>query len=115
MEKTNKEKDITLNDLLKYVKTNIKDRKFKYIAFFWFIISVQYIIGDSLQYNGYSINSLLDFIMKLIAIILLSIIFTTMHYCCIEIIKKIKQYRKEKKLYKNTEKKAKNKKAYIKI
>ena len=96
MEKTNKEKRVSLEDLLKYIKTTIKKREFKYIAFFWIIISIQFIIGSSLQYDGYSIKSPLDFIMKLIAIILLSIIFIMIHYCCIEIIKIVKQYNEEK-------------------
>lgn len=108
MKTTNKDKNVSLDDLLKYIKTTIKDRKFKYIAFFWFIISIQFIIGDSLQYSGYSINSPLDFIMKLIAIILLSIIFITIHYCCIEIIKKIKQCKKEKKIQHKNEKSEEN-------
>ena len=108
MKTANKDKNVSLDDLLKYIKTTIKDRKFKYIAFFWFIISIQFIIGDSLQYSGYSINSPLDFIMKLIAIILLSIIFITIHYCCIEIIKKIKQCKKEKKIQHKNEKSEEN-------
>ena len=44
MEKTNKEKRVSLEDLLKYIKTTIKKREFKYIAFFWIIISIQFII-----------------------------------------------------------------------
>ena len=108
MEKTNKEKIVSLEDLLKYIKTTIKKREFKYIAFFWIIISIQFIIGSSLQYDGYSIKSPLDFIMKLIAIILLSIIFIMIHYCCIEIIKIVKQYNEGKKLQHKNEKSEEN-------
>ena len=46
--------------------------------------------------------------MKLIAIILLSIIFIMIHYCCIEIIKIVKQYNEEKKLQHKNEKSEEN-------
>lgn len=72
----------------------IKDKKFKYIFIFWLVISIQFVIGANLQYKGYSIKDGKDFAISVIKIILLTIIFVVLHYCCLELknkIQKIKQ------------------------
>ena len=53
----------------------IKERKFKYICFFWLIISIQFVIGSNLQTKGYSICGFGDVIINLLKIIFLSVIF----------------------------------------
>lgn len=69
----------------------IKERKFKYICFFWFIISIQFIIGSNLQIKGYSINGIKDAIISLFKIIFLSTIFIVLHYSIIKLIEKVKK------------------------
>lgn len=72
----------------------IKERKFKYICFFWVIISIQFVIGGNLQTKGYSANSVLDLIINLLKIIGLSILFIVLYYCILEFLKKIKKNKK---------------------
>ena len=72
----------------------IKDKKFKYIFIFWLVISIQFVIGANLQNKGYSIKDGKDFAISVIKIILLTIIFVVLQYCCLELknkIQKIKQ------------------------
>ena len=73
------------------IKSIIKERKFKYIAFFWIIIAMQFVIGSNLQYKGYSIRNVADFITLLIQVLGLSLIFISIHYCILELYKKIKE------------------------
>lgn len=81
------------------MKEIIKERKFKYISFFWFIISIQFIIGNNLQTKGYSINSFTGFLLDLIKIIFLTIGLISIHYSIIEVIQIIKE--KEELIKKN--------------
>ena len=55
----NKEK---IKETTTKITKTLKERKFKYIAFFWIIIAIQFVIGSNLQYKGYSIRNVADFI-----------------------------------------------------
>lgn len=77
----------------------IRERKFKYISFFWIIISIQFVIGSNLQTKGYSINGISEFLISLLKIILFSIIFITLHYCVLDLYKKCKKDRKKEHTY----------------
>lgn len=80
------------------LKEIIKERKFKYILFFWNIISIQFVFGSNLQNTGHLFNNLSSFLIDIIKVILLSIIFISFHYCILELIKQIKDNKiKEKK------------------
>lgn len=75
---------------MKKLKKIIQERKFKYIAFFGLIISIQFIVGGNLQYKGYSVHTIKEFIIDVIKIIILWIILIAVHYCILFVIKKIK-------------------------
>ena len=79
----------------------IKERKFKYICFFWFIISVQFVIGSNLQVKGQSIGNFQDAMFSLFKIIFLSIIFIIIHYFVLELVEKIKNKNNNKNLVVN--------------
>lgn len=72
------------------LKEIIKEKKFKYISFFWIIISIQFVMGSNLQTKGFLITSFTDFLIDLIKIILFSIIFITLHYCITELYNRVK-------------------------
>lgn len=91
MEIINKEKILKLNT---YIKTNIKDKKFKYITFFWLIISTQFIIGNNLQTKGYSLKNSGDLAINLIKIILLSTLCIIINYYFLELYNKISKKQK---------------------
>lgn len=76
---------------MKEILEIIKERKFKYISFFWIIISIQFVIGNNLQTKGYLINDLPDFLISLLKIIFFSILFILLHYCILELSKKVKE------------------------
>lgn len=73
------------------LKMIIKERKFKYIYVFWFIIAAQFVIGHSLEVQGYSISNFSDFLIKSINIIILATSFTFIHYSILSIYNKIKK------------------------
>lgn len=83
----------------------IKERKFKYICFFWFIISIQFVIGSNLQNKGYSIRNMTDFIISLTQVLGLSLIFIVIHYYVLELYKKIKERQNKEKVNTNNENK----------
>lgn len=72
------------------IKEVVKERKFKFIVFFWIIISIQFIVGSNLQTNGHLPNNLKDVLMSLLKIILLSVVFIVLHYCILELFKRAK-------------------------
>ena len=82
----------------------IKERKFKYICFFWLIISIQFVIGSNLQTKGYSICGFGDVIINLLKIIFLSVIFVMLHYSIMQLIEKIKIEKEYDKKDKKNEK-----------
>lgn len=92
----NKEK---IKETTKKIKNIIKDRKFKYITFFWIIIAIQFVIGSNLQYKGYSIRNGKDLFIAIMQILWLSIIFVIANYSCLKLYNKIKekQYAKQDK------------------
>ena len=89
-------KYINREKAVKYIKENITDRKFKYITFFWIIIATQFVIGSNLQTKGYSIRNITELIIALGKIIGLSILFIIIHYCTLELYKKVKEKTKNK-------------------
>ena len=92
------------------IKGVIKERKFKFISFFWLLISIQFVVGGNLQTRGYSIGSFKENVISIIEIIVLSIIFIVLHYCFLILYNsyknsrtkndKIKEIPKENKLKK---------------
>lgn len=72
------------------IKAILSEKKFKYICFFWIIISLQFVIGSNLQDKGYSINNFNDLIISLLKVVLLSIIFIILHYSIMKFVKKLK-------------------------
>ena len=103
MKSTDKIKKIISN-----VKNVVKDRKFKYISFFWIIIAIQFVIGNNLQNKGYSIRNMTDFIISLVQVIGLSLIFIVIHYCALELYKKIKERLNKEEVNTNSENKNEN-------
>lgn len=93
---------------MKKLKEIIKERKFKYICFFWSIISIQFILGSNLQNTGHLFNSLSSFFIDILKFIVMSIIFIALHYCILELIKQINS--KKKKEQQEEIKESKNKK-----
>lgn len=101
MKFTNKEKEncVKKDRLQKnFIIEILKERKFKYICFFWSIISIQFVIGSNLQIKGYSINSLSTFIIDILKIVLISMIFIILHYLIKELFSKIIELNKNKKI-----------------
>ena len=92
------------------IKGVIKERKFKFISFFWLLISIQFVVGGNLQTRGYSIGSFKENVISIIEIIVLTIIFIALHYCFLILYNsyknsrtkndKIKEIPKENKLKK---------------
>lgn len=76
---------------MKKIREIINERKFKYICFFWNIISVQFVIGSNLQTKGYSINSVSEFLISLLKVLLYSVIFIILHYCILEVFNRCKK------------------------
>jgi len=83
--------------LIKKILETIKIKKFKYIALFWIIISIQFVIGNNLEKRGESITSFGDFLNSILKVITLSTIFIVLHYSIAKLLKMIKKERKEKK------------------
>lgn len=79
----------------------VKERKFKYICFFWIIISMQFVIGNNLQTKGHSIRNVTELIKTLIQILCFSIIFIIIHYYCLKLYRVIKTQSNNKKIYAN--------------
>ena len=96
----NKEK---IKETTKKIKNIIKDRKFKYITFFWIIIAIQFVIGSNLQYKGYSIRNGKDLFIAIMQILWLSIIFVIANYSCLKLYNKIKEKQYTKQDKKNIE------------
>ncbi len=84
MKSMSNEKNVGIGE---YVKSIFKDRKFKYISFFWIVVSIQFVIGSNLQVRK---NSIINVGGSLLKIIYLSILFVIIHYCFLELYNKIK-------------------------
>ena len=70
------------------VKSLLKEKKFYFICFFWFIISVQFIMGYNLQVKGYLFREISELIIDLIKIIILNIFFVFSHFSILRIYNK---------------------------
>ena len=79
------------------VKEIVKERKFKYISFFWLLISIQFIVGGNLQTRGYLSNTFQEIIIDILKIIILFIAFLAIHYLVLHLIEKRKTKKTEKK------------------
>lgn len=88
---------------MKEIFNVIKEKKFKFICFFWIVVSIQFVMGGRLQTTGHIANDFFEFIIDIFKIIGLSIIFIVLHYCVLELTKKIKKtnQNKDKKEFKN--------------
>lgn len=75
---------------MKKIKEIVKERKFKYISFFWLIISIQFVIGSNLQTKGYLINKTSDVLIILLKTIIFEIIFILLHYTISELFRMLK-------------------------
>ena len=64
----------------------IKERKFKYIAFFWFFISLQFVMGSNLQTKGYTAKSTQEFWIDVLKIVILWVLFIILHYIVLNLI-----------------------------
>lgn len=91
---------------MKKLKEIITEKKFKYILFFWIVISIQFVFGSNLQNNGRLFSSFSNFLIDIIKIVLFTIIFISIHYCILEVIKQQKENKKEEQ----TKEKQENKK-----
>lgn len=60
---------------MKKLKEIITEKKFKYILFFWIVISIQFVFGSNLQNNGRLFSSFSNFLIDIIKIVLFTIIF----------------------------------------
>ena len=94
---------------MKKIKEIVKERKFKYILFFWSIISIQFILGSNLQNTSHIFNGFSNFFIDILRFIVMSIIFVSLHYCILELITQI-NIRKKEKHKEIKEKENKNKK-----
>ena len=70
------------------VKKIVKERKFKFISFFWLLISIQFVVGGNLQIRGYLSNTVQEIIIDILKIIILFIAFIVIHYVVLNLIKK---------------------------
>lgn len=76
----------------------IKERKFKFIAFFWTIIGIQFVMGSNLQTTGYLFTEVSDIFISILKIIVLSSIFIILHYFILELVKRISKVKKEENI-----------------
>ena len=90
---------------MKKILELMKERKFKYICFFWSVISIQFILGSNLQTTGFLFNGTAGLFVDILKFILLSIIFIVLHYCVVELLKRINK--KENEVEENEESKGK--------
>ena len=81
---------------MKKIKEIANERKFKYILFFWSIISIQFILGSNLQNTSHIFNGFSNFFIDILRFIVMSIIFVSLHYCILELITQINIRKKEK-------------------
>ena len=72
------------------VKKIIKERKFKFISFFWLLISIQFVVGNNLQERGYLSNTIQEIIIDILKIIILFIAFIVIHYVVLHLIEERK-------------------------
>ena len=99
MKSMSNEKNVRIGE---YVKSIFKDRKFKYISFFWIVVSIQFVIGSNLQVRK---NSIINVGGSLLKIIYLSILFVIINYCFLELYNKIKEKRLKENIKNNEEEK----------
>lgn len=78
-------------NVLDYVRNIINQKKFKYISFFWLIISIQFVIGSNLQTKGYSVKDSREFFIDISKVIILSLIFITLHYLIMKLYIMVKK------------------------
>ena len=75
----------------------ICEKRFKYIALFWIIISIQFVLGNNLQKNGQIYTSVKNLWIDIIMCICMSIIFIALHYCILKLFEMKKPKIKEEK------------------
>ena len=67
------------------IKEIIKEKKFKYICFFWSIISIQFILGGNLQSKGHICTSKSQVLLNIFMFIFMTVIFIALYYSILEI------------------------------
>ena len=72
------------------IKGVIKERKFKFISFFWLLMSIQFVVGNNLQERGYLSNTIQEIIIDILKIIILFIAFIVIHYVVLHLIEERK-------------------------
>ena len=84
---------------MKKIREIIKERKFKYIAFFWLFISLQFIMGSDLQKKGSIAKNMKEFGIATLKIVVLWILFIILNYIILKLINiiKLKKMRKQNK------------------
>lgn len=102
-EKINRKNDMGTREKNRYkgyemekIKEIIKEKKFKYICFFWSIISIQFILGGNLQSKGHICTSKSQVLLNIFMFIFMTVIFIALHYSILEIYNR-KKVIKEKK------------------
>lgn len=95
------------------IKEIIKEKKFKYICFFWSIISIQFILGGNLQGKGHIFENEQQLLIDVLRFIFMTIVFIMLHYCILELFKKIKT-EEHKKIKNNNIRKIKVKNKFLK-
>ncbi len=81
----------------KKIKNILCEKKFKYIALFWTIISIQFILGRNLEKRGHIYNGVKNLCIDICMCIFLSIIFIALHYCILKLFEIKKKDKKEEK------------------
>lgn len=75
----------------------ICEKKFKYIALFWTIISIQFILGNNLQQKGHIYSNVKNLWIDIFMCIFMSTIFIALHYCTLKLFEIKKPKIKEEK------------------
>lgn len=92
-----KEIELKKNIISKKIINTICEKKFKYIALFWTIISIQFVLGNNLQQKEHIFSSTGNLVADICICIFMSIIFIALHYCILKLIDMKKQKTKSEK------------------
>lgn len=95
------------------LKEIIKEKKFKYICFFWSIISIQFILGGNLQSKGHICTSKAQFLLDIFMFIFMTVIFIALHYSILEIYNSKKAMKGKKETVVKNEQQEKSKDSFL--
>lgn len=100
-----------MKEKLENIRKIITEKKFKYIYFFYLILSIQFVLGYQLQKFEYTAKNGVGVLINIISIIVLSIVLTTIAYIGKYIIEQVKekiQIKNKEKICKNNNEKQTN-------